>query len=198
VFPFGSSVSLTGPLASGKPAAGKLWRLASSSKDSWKQTGFFVLGSDPRQLKLDDPKEHAAYALGYAYQGPLRSAFAPAAPGNESTAPVPGVESTRPVRLVVIGDSDFANDEYVQLARMFQVYQAGAELLFNAIGWTVEDEALTPLRSKTLSARPIKLSSDSAGTMLKWVNVLGIPAAFCLFGVVLWRVRRANRTGLKL
>ena len=58
----------------------------------------------------------------------------------------PATESKKPVRLVVMGDSDFANDEYVQLARFLQFYQAGAQLLFNAISWTVEDEALAPLR----------------------------------------------------
>jgi ABC-2 type transport system permease protein len=203
VFPFASDVSLTGPLASGKPAApgAKLWRLAASSKESWKFSDFFVLGQDPRALqKTFEPKtaERGPYAFGYAYLGPLRSAFAPPAPANESAPPQPGVETPKPVRVVVVGDSDFANDEYVQLARMFQVYQAGAELLFNAIGWTVEDEALTPLRSKTLAPRPIKLSSERAGTILQVANMLGVPVAFCIFGVVLWRVRRLRRTGQKL
>jgi ABC-type uncharacterized transport system involved in gliding motility auxiliary subunit len=200
VFPFASSVTLTGPLASGKPAAGKLWRLAASSKDSWKSTDVFVLGGDPRQLNIKQPKdgELGASALAYAYQGPLHSAFAPATPANESAPPLAGTESAKPVRLVVIGDSDFANDETLQLARMFQVYQAGAELLFNAVGWIVEDEALTPLRAKTLSPRPIKLSSERAGDVMTAVNVLGVPVAFILFGVALWRVRRSRRTGQKL
>jgi gliding-associated putative ABC transporter substrate-binding component GldG len=197
VFPFASSVTLTGPLASGKPAAGKLWRLAASSNDSWKQTGFFVLGGDPRQMKLDQPKEHGSYAYGYAYQGPLRSAFAAPSASNESAAPIAGTDSTKPVRLVVIGDSDFASDEYVQLARMFQIYQAGAEMLFNAIGWTVEDETLTALRAKTMQARPVKVS-ESGGRWLMAGNLLGVPLAFIGFGVVLWRVRRSSRTGLKL
>jgi len=205
VFPFASSVTLTGPLASGKPAAGKLWRLAGSSKRGWKFTDFMVMGGDPRQtLKtmLDkrptDGKDVGSFAFGYAYQGPLHSAFAPAAPANESTAAAAGTDSAKPVRLVVIGDSDFASDEYVQLARMFQVYQAGAEMLFNAIGWTVEDEALTPLRKKSLGARPLKLSSESSGTLLKWGNILGVPILFIVFGVALWRVRRTVRTGQKL
>jgi gliding-associated putative ABC transporter substrate-binding component GldG len=197
VFPFASSVTLTGPLASGKPAAGKLWPLAASSKQSWKQTGFFVLGGDPRQMKLDEPKERASYTYGYAYQGPLHSAFAPPSSSNESAPPVAGTDSTKPVRLVVIGDSDFASDEYVQLARMFQIYQAGAEMLFNAIGWTVEDEALTPLRAKTMQARPTKVS-ETGGKVLMAANLLGVPLLFIGFGVVLWRVRRSNRFGLKL
>ena len=201
VFPFASSVSLAGPLSSGKPAAGKLWRLAGSSKEAWTHGGFFVLGGDPRQLELKKPEDKVGtYSYGYAYQGPLHSAFAApaAAPLNESAAPVAGADSAKPVRLVVVGDSDFASDEYVQLARMFQIYQNGAELLYNAISWTGEDESLTPLRSKTMTARPVKLSSDKAGWVLMAGNLLGVPLAFIGFGIVLWRIRRSRRLGLKL
>jgi ABC-type uncharacterized transport system involved in gliding motility auxiliary subunit len=196
VFPFASSVDLTGPLAGGKkPANAKLWRLAASSKDSWKQTGFFVLSPE---TKLDEPKERASYAFGYAYQGTLRSAFAPPMPANESSPDKPAAESPRPVRLVVIGDSDFANDEYTQLSRFLNFYGAGAQLLFNAVSWTVEDEALTPLRSKTLIPRPIKVSSEGKATALQAFNIVGLPIAFCLFGLARWRVRRGHRLGQKL
>jgi ABC-type uncharacterized transport system involved in gliding motility auxiliary subunit len=196
VFPFASSVELTGPLAGGKPPAGaKLWRLAASSKESWKQTGFFVLSAN---TKIEEPKERSSYAFGYAYQGTLKSAFAPAQPVAESTPDKPAAESPRPVRLVVIGDSDFASDEYVQLSRFLPFYGAGAQLLFNAISWTVEDEALTPLRAKNLSPRPIKVSSDAVASLLQWLNVLGLPVAFCLFGLVRWRVRRAGRYRQKI
>jgi gliding-associated putative ABC transporter substrate-binding component GldG len=196
VFPFASSVDLTGPLAGGKkPAGGKLWRLAASSKDGWLQTGFFVLSAN---TKLDKPKERKSYSFGYAYQGPLKSALAPAQPVGESSPNKPASESPRPVRLVVIGDSDFASDEYTQLARFLPFYGAGAQLLFNAISWTVEDETLTPLRAKNLSPRPIKVSSEASATVLQWVNVLGLPIAFCLFGVVRWRVRRAARLRQKI
>jgi gliding motility-associatede transport system auxiliary component len=196
VFPFASSVELTGPLAGGKkPAGAKLWRLAASSKDSWKQTGFFVLSPE---TKLDEPKERASYAFGYAYQGPLKSAFAPPMPVAESSPDKPPTESTRPVRLVVIGDSDFANDEFTQLSRFLQFYGAGAQLLFNAVSWTVEDEALTPLRTKTLTSRTIKPISEGATTVLKAGNIVGLPLAFCLFGLARWRIRRSTRLGLKL
>ncbi len=199
VFPYSSSVELTGVLAGGKaPANAKLWKLASSSKDSWKHTGFFMVTPG---MKFEESKDKGPFALGYAFQGVLKSAFAPATPPpTESTAQpnAPLSESKKPVRLVVLGDSDFANDEYVQLARFMQFYGAGAQLLFNAISWTVEDEALVPLRSKTLSPRPIKVASDSSATILQWANVLGLPVVFCLYGVGRWRIRRARRTGLKL
>jgi ABC-type uncharacterized transport system involved in gliding motility auxiliary subunit len=196
VFPFASSVSLVGPLAGNKPpAGGKLWRLAASSDAGYKQTGFFVLSPE---MKLDPPKERGSYAFGYAYQGPLKSPYVQ--PTNESSpdSKAPAAETPRPVRLVVIGDSDFANDEYVQLSRYLPFYQAGAVLLFNAISWIGEDEALTPLRAKNVTPRPLKVSSDAAARWLQISNVVGLPLAFCLFGVARWRLRRSQRTGLKL
>jgi hypothetical protein len=86
----------------------------------------------------------------------------------------------------------------VQLARFLQFYQAGAQLLFNAISWTVEDEALAPLRLKNVSPRPISVKSEATAAAIQWGNIVGLPLAFCLFGVVRWRIRRASRIGQTL
>lgn len=196
VMPFASSVELTGPLTGGKPPqGGKLWKIASSTSKGWKHTGFFVLSAE---MKIDEPKERGAQAFGYAYQGTVKSAFAPAAaPAAESSLDKPAGESAKPVRLLVMGDSDFANDEYVQLSRFFPYYAAGAHLLLNAVGWTVEDEALAPLRSKNVNPRPIQVT-DGKRLVLQSANVVGLPLALCLYGIVRWRVRRATRLGQKL
>jgi ABC-type uncharacterized transport system involved in gliding motility auxiliary subunit len=194
VFPFSSSVDLTGPLKGGKPAKGKLWPLATSSRDSWRNTGFFVLSPG---MQIEPGKDRAASTLGYAYEGVMKSAFAPANAPAVSDPNAPASESKRPVRLIVIGDSDFANDEYMQLARFLSFYASGAQLLFNAISWTVEDEALAPLRLKNVIPRPIKVADGTAAAM-RWGNVLGLPLAFCAFGLVRWRIRRATRLGQKL
>jgi gliding-associated putative ABC transporter substrate-binding component GldG len=198
VFPFGSSVELVGPLAGGKAQAGKLWTLAASSTESWKQTGFFFFSPG---TKVEETKDKGPFGLAYAYQGPLKSAFAPATAPGMSTPDAPGTppsESKKPVRLMVVGDSDFASDEYLQMARYFPFYQGGAQMLFNGISWTMEDEALTPVRTKTLSARPIEVESDAKVTALKAINIAGVPLAFIGFGVVGWRLRRARRQGQKL
>jgi ABC-type uncharacterized transport system involved in gliding motility auxiliary subunit len=203
VFPYPSSVELAGPLAGGKtPAGGKLWKVANSSKESWKHTGFLVISGDSLRNLLKEaeekkPADLASHALGYAYQGPLKSAFAPAQAAPVSDPNAPASETKRPVRLVVVGDSDFASDEYVQLARALPFYGSGAQLLYNAISWTVEDEALAPLRSKTVTPRPVTVS-DSAKEWIRYGNVAGLPLAFCLYGVVRWRIRRATRLSQKL
>jgi gliding-associated putative ABC transporter substrate-binding component GldG len=204
VFPFASSVDLTGPLAGGKPTVpgSRLWTLAKSSPDAWKQTGFFFFSPG---TKIEEGKEHGSYALGYAYNGVLKTAFPsaapPPAPGMSGDQPPPAAtpsESKKPVRLVVMGDSDFASDEYLQAARMVQIYQNGVGMLFNAINWTAEDETLTSLRTKTVASRPLKASAADKAGLLKTINVAGVPLAFIAFGIGRWRLRRAMRQQQKL
>jgi hypothetical protein len=197
IFPYASPVDLVGPLASGNtPAGGKLWRLASSSTASFKHTGFAIVSPE---MKFEPSKDTGSFAFGYAYQGPLKSAFvsAPAA-AVSATDKTPLAESQKPVRLVVVGNAAFANDDWTQLARFLPVYAAGAQLLYNSIGWTVEDEALIPLRSKTMDSRQIPAVSDAKASAIQWANILGLPMAFCLYGVARWRFRKSTRTTQRL
>ena len=198
VFPYASPVELTGPLASGNvPGGGKLWKLAQTSPTSYTHSGFALIGPD---MKFEPSKESkpGSYAFGYAYLGPLKSAFVTAPPASVATDKQPLSESQKPVRLVVIGDASFASDDWTQLARFMPVYAAGAQLLYNAIGWTVEDEALIPLRSKTMDSRQLPALSERKATFIQWANILGLPVAFCLYGVARWRIRRANRANQRL
>ena len=72
-------------------------------------------------------------------------------------------------------------------------------MLFNAIGWAIEDEALTPVRTKTLTARPDPGRSAGNRRALQVVNIAGVPArlhrrsASCAGAL-----RRARRQGQKL
>jgi hypothetical protein len=196
IFPYASPIELTGPLAGGAvPAGGKLQKLAASSPASYKHSGFALISPE---MKFEPGKEFGSYALGYAYQGTLKSAFNTAPVASVSTDNKTLSESQKPVRLVVIGNAAFPSDEWTQLARFMPVYAAGAQLLYNSIGWTVEDEALIPLRSKTMDSRQLPALSDSKASIIQWVNILGLPMAFCLYGVARWRVRRANRGNQRL
>jgi gliding-associated putative ABC transporter substrate-binding component GldG len=202
VFPFPSSVELVGPLASGKTQVpnAKLWTLAATSPEAWKQTGFFFFAPMAEMEEAKDPKDHGVFGLAYAYQGVLKSAYPPpgAVPGMSVPDNMPAAESRKPVRLMVVGDSDFASDEYLQVARYLPFYQGGAQMLFNAVSWTMEDEALTPVRSKTVAARPINVGSDGAVLAVKVGNVFGVAILFIAFGVGRMVVRRTRRRGQKL
>jgi gliding-associated putative ABC transporter substrate-binding component GldG len=201
IFPYGSSVDLVGPLKDGKPTekGARLWTLARTSPEAWKQTGFFFFAPG---TPVEEGKDKGSVAMGYAYQGPLKSAYPPAAPAagmSDPGAPPPAPsESKKPVRLVVVGDSDFANDEFVQAARVVPVYQNGAQMLFNSISWTAEDETLTDVRTKSVTSRPLNADVDEKAGVTKIVNIAGVPLAFIAFGLARWRLRRAKRQDQKL
>jgi gliding-associated putative ABC transporter substrate-binding component GldG len=196
IFPYASSVQLVGPLKDGKPARGKLWKLAETSPASWKVSGFFMYSPATKLEEPKDPKDRGPFALGYAYEGVLRSAYAP--PVNAGMSSADSNDSKKKVRLMVIGDSDFASDEYYQMSRYLPIYGNGAQLLLNSLGWALEDEALTPVRAKTVTSRPIQLDPDQKVAAIKAFNIIGIPLAFCLFGIFRWRVRGRRRHGQKL
>jgi hypothetical protein len=113
------------------------------------------------------------FTLGYAYRGPARGVLPP-------------------VRLVVIGGSGFAADEVMQLLRSFPIYAGGAELLFRAVDWLLEDEALAPLRANVQRARPLRAGADVHAAAFTWGNAVGAPLAFCAAGLLRWRSRRAG------
>jgi len=196
VFPYPSSVELVGPLQGGSPAQGKLWKLAASSPASWKVSGFFMFNPG---TPVEPTKDKGPFALAYAYEGPLRSAYAPAgAPAMSTADTAASGESKKRVRLVMVGDSDFASDEYFPMSRYLPIYGSGAQFLLNAIGWVLEDEALLPVRAKLVSSRPLQIDPDQKVTALKYFNILGVPLAFCAFGILRWRFRRSRRQGQKL
>jgi ABC-type uncharacterized transport system involved in gliding motility auxiliary subunit len=201
VFPFASSVELTG----NKPE-GKIVPIARSSLGSWKQTGFFLV--DPS----NPPKETAdkgPFTFGYAYQGKLKSAFAgkpipagvPGLPAGAGAASgeQPGViaQSVKDVRLMIIGDSDLASDEYarifLQAPQFVPGYGKNLHFVINTVDWMAEDETLIALRSKQVSARLLTTKKEWAPLVARLANNVLLPLAFIGFGVVRWSLRKGRR-----
>jgi ABC-type uncharacterized transport system involved in gliding motility auxiliary subunit len=206
IFPFASSVDQV----PGKQPGATVNAVAKTSKDSWRQSGFFLF--DPQaQLKVGEEK--GPFTVAWTLKGKLTSFFAgkpypnekgeKVSPPGPNTSTPPGVE--RPLdesigvpRLAVIGDADFASDEYVRLSRMVPNYNANLLFFGNLVDWLAADEALAPIRAKGVQARPLTLKSESTPTVVKYSNIVGVPLAFILFGVVRWRLRTARRRNAKL
>jgi ABC-type uncharacterized transport system involved in gliding motility auxiliary subunit len=189
-FPFASSVALAGPFTAGAPRAGRLWKLAETSAGAWKQLDPFSLGA-PTAAPARAARDAAGppFALAYAYLGILNSAYAAgAAPGVTGLS---RTASRRPVHLVVVGDSDFVSDRYMRSLRALPIYAGGAEMLLNAVSWTLEEEALVSLRASVLRARPIHAGALQHAATVKWANAVGVPALFCAAGLARWWRRRA-------
>ncbi|MBZ5503264.1 MAG: GldG family protein [Acidobacteriia bacterium] len=98
-----------------------------------------------------------------------------------------GVAATRTsggrnARLVVIGDSDFAANQWASL-------QQNGDLFFNAINWLAQDENLISIRPKSATNRRVALT-EAQQTILRWCELIFLPGIVLLAGIVIWWKRR--------
>lgn len=85
-------------------------------------------------------------------------------------------------RVVVIGDSQFANNHYLG-------YGANRQLLLNLINWLTEDQGLISLSPRKAPDTRIDLSQNQAIAMAI-ILLLILPVALVLTGVLIWYRRR--------
>lgn len=197
---FASSLEQVGP-AKDKKSGLKVLPLATSSAASWRQTGFFVF--DPLQPPQPG-KDLGSFDLAYYIEGSFKSFFAgkPIPAPGPATTPAPGAasapdsksttsgqapQSASTARLVVFGDADFVNDQYLG------IYPGNLMLFQNMVDFLAEDTSLIAIRAKTQTQRPLERVEDNTITLVKLLNVVVLPLAFIGFGVVRWRFRRVLR-----
>ena len=197
VFPLASSVELQGKLKEiwDKHGNAELVPIAQSTERGWRQTGFFMF--DPAK-QVEPANERGVYTFGWAYKGPLASAFekdqpTPAQSSSESPSPAGKLsESKSPVRLVVVGDSDFGSDEFM---RSPDIRLMNGHLFMNIIDWLAQDEALRPIRGKGVTNRPLTVESPTTPVLVKTANMFGLPLAFIGYGLFRrWRRKHQKET----
>lgn len=94
---------------------------------------------------------------------------------------VDGVDVAR-TRAVVVGDVDFATNDFVAEA-------GNAQLLRQAVAWLAESEDLVAISPNLPADRPLRLT-DARLTYARLLSVAGVPALFLLAGVLVWALRR--------
>ena len=208
IVPFAASVEL---LKDNKAQSGLVYtQLAQSSAQSWRQKGFFLLNPTVAFKPSDDK---GPFALGYTAEGKFKSFFAgkpfPNERGEKTTvtpnvslppdADKPIDESQGPGRLLVFGSANVVSDLYVAgVSRYVPVYQIDLAFALNVIDWLAQDKALSSIRAKAITQRPITYASESTPLVLEAVNIVGVPLAFILFGIMRWRLRSARRARAKI
>ena len=91
-------------------------------------------------------------------------------------------------RVVVVGDSDFLVDQFLRSLPENMVFA------LNAVDWLTQTEALLGIRAKTPTPRPLIFESNLQMQAVKYINLIGVPLLFVLFGVIrLLRRRRLTR-----
>jgi len=91
-------------------------------------------------------------------------------------------EGAKTARLVVIGNSSFAENQWIGL-------QHNGDLFFNAVDWLAQDENLISIRPKSATSRHIILTEAQAAS-LRWIEMFFLPGIVILVGISIWWKRR--------
>jgi ABC-type uncharacterized transport system involved in gliding motility auxiliary subunit len=109
----------------------------------------------------------------------------PVALGAVSTMTLTGDEKEKKygkeARVVVIGDSDFANNNYIRMQR-------NGDLILNAVSWLAEDEDLISIRPKNQESRTVEMTM-ARSKLLFWLTMIFLPGSVLVAGIVVW-IRR--------
>jgi ABC-type uncharacterized transport system involved in gliding motility auxiliary subunit len=89
-------------------------------------------------------------------------------------------------RLVVFGNSRFADNEYLANPTFFN-----QDLFLNAVGWLVGQEELVSVRSRTVRASRVQMTPEQ-NVMLFVTSVLLMPQLLLMAGIVVWWRRRSR------
>ena len=121
----------------------------------------------------------ATFVEGRDQRGPISVAVAVTFPGLRE----PGMPERRG-RLVVLGDSDFANNFFVD-------YLGNKDLLLNTMAWVSEDEpAMTHRPERAIPGVNQFYVTDEQGDRIYWRTVILQPALFLLVGLAIAARRR--------
>jgi ABC-type uncharacterized transport system involved in gliding motility auxiliary subunit len=132
--------------------------LARTSAESWAET-------NQEQIRTGQVKQDAGEA-----RGPLVVAAVATAEARELPAERKGAKA----RVVVIGDSDFASNAFVNLS-------GNRDFFLNTLSWLAEEENLIAVRPRERQSAPVFLTA-AQGQVLFWVPVILIPLAMVVAG----------------
>jgi ABC-type uncharacterized transport system involved in gliding motility auxiliary subunit len=146
-------------------------KLATTSSSSWGDADLQGLTSSQPPAFNPETDLRGPLTLAIAIEGELKPKL------RESSD-----HSIRDARLVVFGDSDFANNQLLSM-------QGNADLFLNAVSWALDEGAKISIRPKERGYRPLTLSA-SEGHWIKILSLLIIPGVPVLIGLLVWWRRR--------
>ncbi len=115
---------------------------------------------------------------------PLAIAGTPALAGKaeDGNGDDAGAETESEARLVVIGDSDFATNEFLEAYR-------NRDLFVNSVNWLLGDVEAISIRPARSRASRFQLSSEQFST-IRVLSLFLLPEAIAVLGVLTWWARR--------
>ncbi|MFH0818620.1 MAG: GldG family protein [Patescibacteria group bacterium] len=160
--------------------------LVSSSSNSWLSGDQIDLS--PQQTFKANGKTQV-YTLSALVTGQFNSYFQDK---NKPVSDANYIEQTSAGRLLVIGDADYATDQFVSRNSDNYIFLA------NMLDWLNQDSALIEIRSKGITDRSIQELTANEKTTIKYLNIFGITGIVILIGLINFIIRRKNGRKLKI
>ncbi|MGM0675669.1 MAG: GldG family protein [Spirochaetota bacterium] len=88
-------------------------------------------------------------------------------------------------RMVVFGDSDFAGNDYLEVA-------GNEDIALSSIAWLTREETLIGIRSRNPAHTPVILTENESQSVF-WLSIVLLPSLSALAGVVVWVLQRWRR-----
>ena len=154
------------------------------------------------ELGFPIPEEQSAFSLALAVQGSFPSFFIDKpSPLPEEDAGQAGLIERSPghSRLIVLGSSEFVNDNVYQISLSFSGdrFASNLQLIANAVEWFTEDGSLFSIRSRGSAARI--LPPIGAAAQNQWIAA---NVAVAIIGLLLiagaWQIQRRSEQPLPL
>jgi len=162
VFPMTRSVEPASPLKSGLTVVG----LAKTSETSWAETD--LVGIFQKQTAAFDAKDR---------KGPIDVADA-----VEADLKTLGYAKEGQGKMVVIGSTDFANNQYFN-----QFFNR--DFTVNSVDWLAGEEKSISIRPRTLHSSSFRLTVDQFSLVFA-LSVLLLPELLLILGIAVWWERR--------
>jgi ABC-type uncharacterized transport system involved in gliding motility auxiliary subunit len=153
-----------------------------SSKKSGRQSGFIML--DPFQRSNPADFSESGIPMAVVVHGSFKSFF-------EGKQLAPTATQSPDTRMVVVGDGDFMQDQFLG--------NKGNLLLFeNIVDYLADDAGLITIRSKDVAEPPLEVVSDGTKNMLKYGDLFVPPLLVIGYGLFRWRRRVAIKRSLEM
>ncbi|MBI4978161.1 MAG: Gldg family protein [Spirochaetes bacterium] len=176
--------------------------LIKTSKRAWQKGEGVMLNY---VMPPEQTNEYKQMAVAATLEGPFKSYFE----GKE----IPAEPSTNMKKAAVQAASAFSNQQsgFIAQAKKARVFVLGsgemaknslidaegkypnAVFMKNVVDWLVADSDLIAIRKKGLTYNPMKQSSDLLKTIIKVINIFGLPLIVIAFGIFLWRIDMRRR-----
>jgi ABC-type uncharacterized transport system involved in gliding motility auxiliary subunit len=181
MFPLVRSVQVSKDLPQGTTAQG----LVMTSAESWAETDLKVLHEGRTAFDADSDRRGpiTIAAVATINTGSAGKAEVSTSSSAESTEQPEKEKSAHAARLVVFGDSEFANNS------LFPV-QGNGNLFLNTVSWLAEEEDLIAIRPrKGGGSGPVMLTAAQA-PLIFWLPVVILPLAVFASGAVVFMRRK--------